>query len=87
MECFALEHKQWKDVHFELSARADQQEIDVDDNSKQDFDGSAFSYAGAANWEFAPNYKLSFVASHQSVYLLHKSYMQMVPILRPILMS
>ncbi|KQQ69760.1 zinc piracy TonB-dependent receptor ZnuD [Acinetobacter sp. Leaf130] len=62
---FALEHKQWKDVHFELSARADQQEIDVDDNSKQDFDGSAFSYAGAANWEFAPNYKLSFVASHQ----------------------
>ena len=39
---FALEHKQWKDVHFELSARADQQEIDVDDNSKQDFDGSAF---------------------------------------------
>ena len=42
MECFALEHKQWKDVHFELSARADQQEIDVDDNSKQDFDGSAF---------------------------------------------
>ncbi|WP_417653837.1 TonB-dependent receptor domain-containing protein, partial [Klebsiella pneumoniae] len=21
--------------------------------------------AGAANWEFAPNYKLSFVASHQ----------------------
>ncbi len=42
-----------------------QQEIDVDDNSKQDFDGSAFSYAGAANWEFAPNYKLSFVASHQ----------------------
>lgn len=42
VECFALEHKQWKAVHFELSARADQQEIDVDDNSKQDFDGSAF---------------------------------------------
>jgi len=62
---FALEHAQFNDVHVELAARADQQKIDIDDTSKQDFDGSAYSFSGAANWEFAPNYKLSFVTSHQ----------------------
>lgn len=62
---FALEHAQLNDVHVELSARADQQKIDIDDSSLKDFDGSAFSVAGAANWEFAPNYKLSLVTSHQ----------------------
>ena len=62
---FALEHAQLNDVHVELAARADQQKIDIDDSSKKDFDGSAFSVSGAANWEFAPNYKLSFVTSHQ----------------------
>ena len=62
---FALEHAQMNDVHVELAARADQQKIDIDDSSKKDFDGSAFSVSGAANWEFAPNYKLSLVTSHQ----------------------
>ena len=62
---FALEHAQLNDVHVELAARADQQKIDIDDATKKDFDGSAFSVSGAANWEFAPNYKLSFVTSHQ----------------------
>ncbi|ENU30995.1 hypothetical protein F991_01083 [Acinetobacter sp. CIP-A165] len=62
---FALEHAQFNDVHVELAARADKQKIDIDDSSKKDFDGSAYSFSGAANWEFAPDYKLSFVASHQ----------------------
>ena len=62
---FALEHAQLNDVHVELAARVDQQKIDIDDSRKKDFDGSAFSVSGAANWEFAPNYKLSFVTSHQ----------------------
>ena len=62
---FALEHAQLNDVHVELAARVDQQKIDIDDSSKKDFDGSAFSVSGAANWEFAQNYKLSLVTSHQ----------------------
>ena len=61
---FALEHRQWNDVHFELAARLDQQSIDIDSPQK-DYDDHAFSYSGAANWAFAPNYKLSLVASHQ----------------------
>ena len=62
---FALEHAQFNDVHVELAARAEQQKINIDDATKKDFDGSAFSVSGAANWEFAPNYKLSLVTSHQ----------------------
>ena len=62
---FGLEHAQFNDVHVELAARAEKQKIDIDDSSKKDFDGSAFSISGAANWEFAPDYKLSLVASHQ----------------------
>lgn len=62
---FGLEHAQFNDVHIELAARADQQKIDIEDSNKKNFDGSAFSVSGAANWEFAPDYKLSFVASHQ----------------------
>lgn len=61
---FALEHRQWNDMHFELAARLDQQSIDIDSPQK-DYDDHAFSYSGAANWAFAPNYKLSLVASHQ----------------------
>ena len=62
---FGLEHAQFNDVHVELAARAEQQQIEIEDSSKKDFDGSAFSVSGAANWAFAPNYKLSLVASHQ----------------------
>ena len=61
---FALEHTQWKDVHFEVAARFDQQQIDID-SSQKDYNDHTFSYSGAANWLFAPNYKLSLVASHQ----------------------
>lgn len=61
---FALEHKQMGDVHIELGARADHQEIKIDSNQKNHSD-TAFSGSAAANWEFAPNYKLSIVGSHQ----------------------
>ena len=62
---FGLEHAQFNDVHVELAARAEQQQIEIEDSGKKDFDGSAFSVSSAANWAFAPNYKLSLVASHQ----------------------
>ena len=61
---FALEHKQFNDVHVELAARLDQQKIEIDSNQK-DFDDYGFSYSGAVNWQFAPSYKLSLVGSHQ----------------------
>ena len=61
---FALEHKQVGDVHLELGARADHQAIKVE-SAQKDVSDSAFSASAAANWEFAPQYKLSLVASHQ----------------------
>ena len=61
---FGLEHKQIGDVHVELGARFDQQKIDIDSTQK-DFDDHAISYSGALSWAFAPDYKLSLVASHQ----------------------
>ena len=61
---FALEHKQFNDVHVELAARLDQQKISIESNQK-DFDDYGFSYSGAVNWQFAPSYKLSLVGSHQ----------------------
>jgi len=61
---FGLEHKQIGAVHLEIGARVDQQKIDIDSVQK-DYDDSAFSGSVAANWEFAPSYKLSLVGSHQ----------------------
>lgn len=61
---FALEHRQFGDVHIELGARFDHQNIEID-SDKKDYDGNAYSVSGAANWAFAPDYKLSLVASHQ----------------------
>lgn len=61
---FALEHKQVGDFHFELGARADQQRINIDSTQKNN-DARAFSGSAAVNWEFAPDYKLSLVGSHQ----------------------
>ena len=61
---FALEHKQFNDLHVELSSRVEQQKIQIDSKQK-DFDDYGLSYSGAVNWTFAPNYKLSLVASHQ----------------------
>lgn len=61
---FGLEHKQVGDVHLEVGARVDQQKIDIDSTQK-DHDETAFSGSMAANWEFAPSYKLSVVGSHQ----------------------
>lgn len=61
---FALEHKQLGDVHLELAARADHQKIDID-SAQKDYQDTAFSGSAAANWQFAPNYKLSLVGSHQ----------------------
>ena len=61
---FALEHKQLGDVHVELGARVDHQKVKVDSEQK-DYSGTGVSASAAANWEFAPNYKLSTVGSHQ----------------------
>lgn len=61
---FGLEHKQVGDVHLEVGARVDQQKIAIDSTQK-DHDDTAFSGSMAANWEFAPSYKLSVVGSHQ----------------------
>ena len=61
---FGLEHKQFGDFHIELGARVDQQKIEIDSEQK-DYDDYGISYSGAVNWEFAPNYKLSLVGSHQ----------------------
>ena len=61
---FGLEHRQFGDFHVELGTRFDHQNVDVDSDQKN-FDGNAFSYSGAVNWEFQPNYKLSLVGSHQ----------------------
>ena len=61
---FGVEHRQFGDFHVELGTRLDHQKVDVDSEQK-DFDGNAFSYSGAVNWDFKPNYKLSLVGSHQ----------------------
>lgn len=61
---FALEHKQVSDFHFELGARADQQQIKIDSDQKNNRQ-HALSASAAANWEFIPNYKLSVTGSHQ----------------------
>jgi iron complex outermembrane receptor protein len=61
---FGLEHKQIGDVHVELGARVEHQKIDVDSTQK-DYSDTGVSGSAAANWEFAPNYKLSVVGSHQ----------------------
>src|SRR5690554_1638986 len=61
---FGLEHKQFGDVHVELGARVEHQKIDVDSTQK-DYSDTGVSGSAAANWEFAPNYKLSVVGSHQ----------------------
>ena len=62
---FALEHKQLGDVHVELGARVEHQKVDVDSRRKKDYSDTGVSASAAANWEFAPNYKLSVVGSHQ----------------------
>ncbi len=46
-----------------------------------------FRYSGAVNWEFAPDYGLSLVGSHQERLPLAQSCMPMVNILQPILMN
>ena len=61
---FSLEHKQIGDVHLELGARVDHQTIEVA-SSQKNYSGTGLSASAAANWEFAPNYKLSVVGSHQ----------------------
>ncbi len=61
---FGLEHKQFGDVHVELGARVEHQKIDVDAKQK-DYSDTGVSASAAANWQFAPNYKLSLTGSHQ----------------------
>ncbi len=62
---FGLEHKQFGDVHVELGARLEHQKIDVDSHHQSDYSDTGVSASAAANWEFAPQYKLSIVGSHQ----------------------
>jgi iron complex outermembrane receptor protein len=61
---FALEHKQVGDVHIELGTRVEHQKVEVASAAK-DYSDTGVSGSAAANWEFAPNYKLSLVGSHQ----------------------
>ncbi|MBT0886796.1 MULTISPECIES: zinc piracy TonB-dependent receptor ZnuD [Acinetobacter] len=61
---FGLEHKQFGDVHVELGARVDHQKVQAD-SDKKDYSGTGVSASAAANWQFAPNYKLSLTGSHQ----------------------
>lgn len=61
---FGLEHKQFGDVHVELGARVDHQKVKAD-SDKKDYSGTGVSASAAANWQFAPNYKLSLTGSHQ----------------------
>lgn len=61
---FGLEHKQFGDVHVELGARVEHQKVDVD-AQKKDYSDTGVSASAAANWQFAPNYKLSLTGSHQ----------------------
>ncbi|MCO8057180.1 zinc piracy TonB-dependent receptor ZnuD [Acinetobacter towneri] len=62
---FGLEHKQFGDVHVELGARVEHQKVDVDSRRLKDYSDTGVSASAAANWQFAPNYKLSFTGSHQ----------------------
>lgn len=66
---FALQQKQWNQLHFQVSSRIDHQKIDVKraniNPDAKNFEGTAYSIAGSTDWEFVPNYKLSLTASHQ----------------------
>ncbi|WP_180050527.1 zinc piracy TonB-dependent receptor ZnuD [Acinetobacter sp. YH12211] len=62
---FGLEHKQFGDVHVELGARVEHQKVDVDSRRLKDYSDTGVSASAAANWQFAPNYKLSLTGSHQ----------------------
>ena len=61
---FGLEHRQLGDVHIELGARVEHQKIDIN-SDQENYSDTGVSGSAAANWEFAPNYKLSIVGSHQ----------------------
>lgn len=61
---FGLEHKQIGEVHVELGARVEHQKAKVESDQKN-YSDTGVSGSAAANWEFAPNYKLSLVGSHQ----------------------
>lgn len=61
---FALEHKQFADVHVELSARAEHQDSNIE-TEQADYQDTAFSAAAAANWAFMPRYTLSLAGSYQ----------------------
>lgn len=61
---FGFEQKQWHDLRFDLGTRLDHQKIDIE-SQQANYDGTAFSYSGAAHWDFAPDYTLSLTASHQ----------------------
>ncbi|MBF7685170.1 TonB-dependent receptor [Acinetobacter sp. B10A] len=66
---FGLQEKQIDQVHLQISSRIDHQKIDIQQGQTnpeaKNFSGTAYSVAGSADWEFVPNYKLSFTASHQ----------------------
>ena len=61
---FLIEHYQWNDVHFELGARVEQQQIDATESGLKDYDDTAYSTSASAKWQFAPEYAASIAYSY-----------------------
>ena len=64
LAAFLIEHYQWNDVHFELGGRVENQTVDAEGSQYKDFDDTAFSASGAANWEFIPDHIASLSLSY-----------------------
>lgn len=66
---FALQKRQYEQLHFELSSRIDHQTVDITQGqtnpNAKNYKNTAYSFAASTAWEFIPNYKLSLTASHQ----------------------
>ncbi|MCJ8146063.1 TonB-dependent receptor [Acinetobacter sp. A3.8] len=61
---FLIEHYQWNDVHFEVGARVEQQQIDATESGLKDYDDTAYSASASAKWQFAPEYAASIAYSY-----------------------
>lgn len=61
---FLIEHYQWNDVHFEVGARVEQQQIDATESGLKNYDDTAYSASASAKWQFAPEYAASIAYSY-----------------------
>lgn len=61
---FLIEHYQWNDVHFEVGARVEQQQIDATESGLKDYEDTAYSTSASAKWQFAPEYAASIAYSY-----------------------